>query len=289
MVLCSGQGLSLPVSQQLTCTHDDALTNPHYEKNEQFSHFAGRAGLAVGSLSLVVGIATPAHANAVYPLIQSEQSGQSRMEKLQRLQAGVSLERRIQAQQLRASDYYRAQAEEEQFAPAQYNQAQYDSFQSEPVRYERPQYEQPVSSQAPVVEPTNAEPINAVPNSYLDDSLSRPADGVYLYGQQPTPNQLETAYFVFESQRGTVTGAFYMPSSSFDCVQGQMRPDHMALTVTDSYSQEVSNYALGLDSASSQVASAGNVAVSSPSISGFYQLPVSERDRSLLATCQAKY
>lgn len=284
MVLCSVRGLALAVSQQSNFTHEATVTSPHLEKMEQFSHFAGRAGLAVGSLSLVVGIATPAQANTPYTLVASEQSGQSRLEKLQQLQAGVSSERRIQAQQLRASDYYQNQSADSQPAPAQYNQAQYDLTEYEQVRNEQPQYEQPVSYQAPV-----AEPINTVPNSYLDNSFSRPADGVYLYGQQAAPNQLETAYFVFESQEGAVTGAFYMPSSSFDCVQGQMRADHMALTVTDSYSQEVSSYALGLDLSRDQVASTGSVIVSPPSISGFHQLPVSDRDRTLLATCQAKY
>lgn len=284
MVLCSARGLSLAVSQQSAFTHDDTFTNPNPEKTEQFSHFAGRAGLAVGSLSLVVGIATPAHANTPYTPVPSEYSGQSRIEKLQQLQAGVSAERRIQAQQLRDSEYYQSQSEEAQFAPAQYNQAQYEPTDYGQGRNEQAQYEQPVSHQAPV-----AEPINTAPNSYLNNALNRPADGVYLYGQQPVANQLETAYFVFEAQEGAVTGAFYMPSSSFDCAQGQIRADHMALTVTDSYSQEVSNYALDLDSSNAQVASTGSVIVSPPSISGFHQLPVSNRDRSLLATCQAKY
>jgi len=279
MVLRSDRSLSLDISEQSAFTYDDTVTNSHIEKIGQFSHFAGRAGLAVGSLSLAVGIATPAYANTPYALSPSEPSGQSRLEKLQQLQAGVSDERRIQAQQLRASEYYRAQSVGSHNEPAQYHQAQY-----EPARYGQTHYEQPGPYQAPV-----AESINTVPESYLDSSLSHPADGVYLYGQQPVSNKLETTYFVFEAQAGSVTGAFYMPSSSFDCAQGQIRPDHMALTVTDSYSQAESSYALGLDSSSTQVASTGNVVVSPPSISGFHQLPVSDSDRALLATCQAQY
>ncbi len=117
----------------------------------------------------------------------------------------------------------------------------------------------------------------------------RPVDGIYLYGQQPIPDQLATAYFVFESQGGSITGAFYMPSSSFDCVQGQMEPEQILLRVTDSYSQETSPYALSLDAPAAVVASQP-VAVNPPlNISGFYRLPMSDQGRELLAICQARY
>lgn len=115
------------------------------------------------------------------------------------------------------------------------------------------------------------------------------ADGSYLYGQQPIPDQLATAYFVFELQGGSITGAFYMPSSSFDCVQGQIESEQILLSVTDSYSQETSPYALSLDAQAAVVASQSSVVNAPPNISGFYPLPMSDQSRELLAICLAKY
>jgi hypothetical protein len=114
-----------------------------------------------------------------------------------------------------------------------------------------------------------------------------PEDGVYLYGQQPIPNQLATAYLVFEAQAGQVVGAFYMPHSSFDCVQGQIQENELALTITDSYSQEAYAYALDL-SHNSTVASTENA--TELNIAGFFPLAaVSDNDQQILATCQAFY
>ncbi|MEL6778886.1 MAG: hypothetical protein AAFO06_16680 [Cyanobacteria bacterium J06597_16] len=220
-------------------------------------------GTAICTLGLAVGVAAPAQADtglvpyaheaASYAPLQTEQSQaeaapsafeqahtvrlqrsvaeQARLEKLHRLRAGISPERRLPQSQI-------AQPQRQMPAPTEVN---------------------------------------------------RLADGVYLYGQQPRANQLATAYFVFETQNDQVTGAFYMPSSSYDCVQGRIGADQMALTVTDSYSQDVSQYALGLSQPAVEVASRDGYVATPSAISGFYQLPVSESDRALLATCQARY
>ena len=45
-------------------------------------------------------------------------------------------------------------------------------------------------------------------------------DGVYLYGESSQPEQIGQSYMVFEVKQGQVTGAFYMPRSSFDCFTG---------------------------------------------------------------------
>lgn len=110
---------------------------------------------------------------------------------------------------------------------------------------------------------------------------------IYLYGQQPVANQIGTAYFVFESQAENVTGAFYMPGSSFDCATGHVSQQAMELTITDSYSQETHQYALGLTAPTAVVASQQGVALPA-GIEGFYPLPVTERDRTILAICQAR-
>lgn len=225
----------------------DSLVKTLSGRSCQLINFAGRACLVVGLLSVVVGAGAPAQANidsVQYEQAQQpEQSLQSRSERLRRLQAGVSPERRIQHQLLRALSQ---QHEDTQPGAAA-------------------AYYQPVPA-----------------------AISQPADGVYLYGQQSTPNQLATAYFVFESQGGRVTGAFYMPSSSFDCVQGHIASDRIALNVTDSYSQETVYYSLGLNAPHAEVAGIGSAIATPPNISGFHQLPVSERDRALLSTCQAQ-
>lgn len=113
------------------------------------------------------------------------------------------------------------------------------------------------------------------------------ADGVYLYGQQPVRDQLETAYFVFEALAGNVTGAFYMPSSSFDCAQGHISNEQIELAITNSDSQETYRYALALDTSAAAVASQQGAVAAPLDIFGFHPLPVSESDRAILATCQA--
>ena len=110
---------------------------------------------------------------------------------------------------------------------------------------------------------------------------------VYLYGQQPVANQLGTASFEFEAREEIVSGAFYMPGSSFDCASGYMSQQAMELTITDSYSQETHQYALGLTAPTAVVASGQGVALPT-GIEGFHPLPVTERDRTILAICQAR-
>jgi len=60
-------------------------------------------------------------------------------------------------------------------------------------------------------------------------------DGIYLYGQSSTPNQLGQGYIVFQKQQGKVTGALYMPSSEYSCFQGTLaQSGELAMTVTSS-------------------------------------------------------
>ena len=136
--------------------------------------------------------------------------------------------------------------------------------------------------------------------AHLDSSLQlatdaspatahRSADGVYLYGQQAVPDQLATTYFVFELQEGSLTGAFYMPSSSFDCVQGQLAQGQIMLSVTDSYSQETSPYSLSLSPPAAVVAGQPGPMIAPLNIAGFHPLLMSDQSRELLAICQAKY
>ena len=111
------------------------------------------------------------------------------------------------------------------------------------------------------------------------------ADGTYVFGESPEAGQVGSTYMVFEVQSQSLVGAFYQPSSSFDCFHGQVEDNKMTLTVIDSYDQTSHPYVLALDVASqaaSQVGIAGSIVPS-----GFYSLSdLSELDWSILATCQ---
>lgn len=114
-------------------------------------------------------------------------------------------------------------------------------------------------------------------------------DGVYLFGQATQPEQLGSAYMVFEVNGNQVVGAFYMPQSSFDCFFGQQQADRLALTVIDSYEQSLHPYSVALAS-DSTVAEAGNPAIAPLGLQGFHRLEnVSENDQRILSTCQADH
>jgi hypothetical protein len=125
--------------------------------------------------------------------------------------------------------------------------------------------------------------------SYADPAPTPvlPQSGTYLFGESPEADQLESAYFVFTLQDNNLVGAFYMPYSSFDCVQGNIQENQVALQITDSYSQETYAYALALDS---NTAVAGTQGGTTLNIDGYHQLPqVSENDLRMLQTCQALF
>lgn len=113
-------------------------------------------------------------------------------------------------------------------------------------------------------------------------------DGVYLYGQSPQPNQVGSAYMVLQVKDRQVAGAFYMPSSSFDCFQGEIRNQQLALTVANSEEQTRYPYSLALQTR-------GNVAATHPEAMlatpvGYHAISqVSSRDRQILATCQSAH
>lgn len=49
------------------------------------------------------------------------------------------------------------------------------------------------------------------------------ADGSYLYGETPQPNQVSKGYVVFQRQKGKVVGAIYSPNSEFSCFTGSKK------------------------------------------------------------------
>lgn len=112
------------------------------------------------------------------------------------------------------------------------------------------------------------------------------ADGVYLYGQSPERDQLNSAYLVFEVTRGEVVGAFYMPRSSFDCVYGTLQTEQLALNVVDSYSREAHPYAVALQSQGA----IANAQGSAPPVTleGMHRIDnLNSNDQQILSTCKA--
>ena len=72
-------------------------------------------------------------------------------------------------------------------------------------------------------------------------------DGIHLFGLARTPEQLQTEYLVFKMHRKQVVGAFFMPSSSFDCFSGKLETSHLKLTVVESYEQQSYDHTVNLN------------------------------------------
>lgn len=110
-------------------------------------------------------------------------------------------------------------------------------------------------------------------------------NGVYLFGERPLPDQLQTAYMIFEARAGHVVGAFFSPYSSFDCFQGNVENTQLSLAITETYSQE--EYAYSLELEDTAIAGPGG---SQFAIEGFHQIDtVSDNDLHMLSTCQSHY
>jgi hypothetical protein len=116
-------------------------------------------------------------------------------------------------------------------------------------------------------------------------------DGVYLYGQSPQPEQIGQSYMVFEVKQGQVTGAFYMPRSSFDCFTAVPEGNQLNLNIIESYSQQAYSYRIGFNN-TAVVAKAGGQGTEKNHIvlEGFHRLPnISENDSRILTQCQADF
>ena len=129
----------------------------------------------------------------------------------------------------------------------------------------RPRCPQFIKSALALVGATLLSSVGAI--ALADPVVNGPlADGVYLYGQQPVAAQLGSVYMVFEVIGRRTVGAFYMPSSSFDCFHGNISSTRLDLTVIDSYEQTSHPYSLAVQS---QPILAAGKAGADVSISGF--------------------
>jgi len=130
-------------------------------------------------------------------------------------------------------------------------------------------------------------PVASVHMASAETTTSQfPADGVYLYGQSPRPDEIGVGYMVMEAIDQRVIGAFYMPHSSFDCFQGRVDGNELALTITNSYTQESYPYAISL--VHDDAIATTDAGLEPLSIDGFYRLPhPSDNDIRILETCKA--
>jgi hypothetical protein len=119
-------------------------------------------------------------------------------------------------------------------------------------------------------------------------SFSALADGIYLYGESSEPDQIGSAYMIFEVSDRQVIGAFYMPQSSFDCFHGEVKANELALNVHNSYDQESYPYSVAVNVQSS-IATTGNPILTA-SLGGFQPVAsISEVNHEVLDTCRASF
>lgn len=113
-------------------------------------------------------------------------------------------------------------------------------------------------------------------------------DGVYLYGESAEPEQIGSAYMVFEVSDRQVIGAFFMPQSSFDCFHGEVKANELALTIRNSYDQESYPYAVALN-VESNIATTGNPILTAQ-LEGFQPIAsISDANHQLVETCRASF
>jgi len=115
------------------------------------------------------------------------------------------------------------------------------------------------------------------------------ANGVYFYGSAAEPDTLGAAYMVFAAQNSNLVGAMFMPQSSFDCFQGEIEGQQLAMQITNSYTQEVYGYAIALVANDAPIAVANDTPVTFE-LDGFHNLGAPrESEMANLATCQANF
>lgn len=115
------------------------------------------------------------------------------------------------------------------------------------------------------------------------------AEGQYLYGQTAEANVPGSTYMLFQIRQNRIVGAFYQPSSSFDCFHGTVASTKLDLAVVDSYDQTSYPYEVALVTDQAPVADTQGVAVP-VQIEGFQPIAApSTNDQAILNTCLAEY
>lgn len=115
-----------------------------------------------------------------------------------------------------------------------------------------------------------------------------PANGIYLYGQSPQPEQIGEAYAVMEITDNQAVGAFYMPQSSFDCFYGAVESDNLSLNVVSSYDQATHEYSVAFQEGTAIAAANGTT--TPVQLVGYHPIDtVSQNDHRILSVCRANF
>lgn len=132
--------------------------------------------------------------------------------------------------------------------------------------------------------------VTPVPAATVPNAASGfPAPGRYLFGQVPTPNQIGQGYMVLESTGSRIYGAVYFPSSSFDCFQGQIQGNQLAMTIVDSYSQEAYPYNVALVTDTAIAATDLPQGLFPVNLTGFHAIPtITDQDLAMLEVCRPR-
>jgi hypothetical protein len=134
-------------------------------------------------------------------------------------------------------------------------------------------------------------------NTYEPKGKLPQKDGVYLYGQSPEPQQIGQEYIVIEVSKGKAVGAFYLPSSEFNCFNGTIEGGKLALLLANGPETEAYPDTIGSNT-EEQVAIVGDRSLGDSSneittpysvaLQNYHQLPqVSESDKQILAACKS--
>jgi hypothetical protein len=114
-------------------------------------------------------------------------------------------------------------------------------------------------------------------------------NGTYVFGQSPEADQVGSTYLVFEVSNEQIVGAFYMPSSSFDCFYGEPQVEYLALTVVNSDDRSEYTYNVELQR-DTNVATVSNSAIAPLRLTGYHQLDtVGPNDYRILAACRTAH
>ena len=94
---------------------------------------------------------------------------------------------------------------------------------------------------------------------------------------------------VLESTGSRIYGAVYFPSSSFDCFQGQIQGNQLAMTIVDSYSQEAYPYNVALVTDTAIAATDLPQGLSPVNLTGFHAIPtITDQDLAMLEVCRPR-
>lgn len=113
-------------------------------------------------------------------------------------------------------------------------------------------------------------------------------DGIYLYGESLTPNQLGQGYIIFQKQQDKIIGALYFPQSEFTCFQGKLTKSGELAMIVRTFPGEVGT--MEVATISTIPKNNENELTTYPysvTLQDYYRLSsVSSHDREILQICQ---